>query len=184
MRFSSFQGLNGWVVGGAVGCSCFPEPCTSSGSGTQLAKHWAAAPDLCRIQINFNQRTVSGLRRVWYCPQTLLRRSKNIYMSIKNHKGAPLKTISKRYQVTFFFFFFFFPCNSINKSWDKTAYLKHLTGDFYSAQSALGTQTITFPPHNGLIFMAQVALGLSWMCTLPSPGFVPALEPPAFLCAF
>lgn len=173
----------GWW-GLAVGCSCFPEPCTSSGSGTQLAKHWDAAPDLCRIQINFNQRTVSGLRRVWYCPQTLLRRSKNIYMSTKTTKGLYWRLYPKDTRSPFSFFFLFFPCNSINKSWDKTAYLKHLTGDFYSAQSALGTQTITFPPHNGLIFMAQVALGLSWMCTLPSPGFVPALEPPAFLCAF
>lgn len=103
--------------------------------------------------------------------QTLLRRSKNIYMSIKSTQGLYWR-LYPRYEVTFFF-----PCNSINKSWDKTAYLKHLTGDFYSAQSALGTQTITFPLHNGLIFMAQVALGLSWMCTLPSPGFVPALEP-------
>ncbi len=163
--------------GGAEGCSWFHEPRTSSGSSTQLAKHRAEAPDLCRIQINFNQWTVSGLCRIWYCPQTLLRRSKNIYMSTKTTKGLYWR-LYPRYQVTFF------SCNSINKSWDKTAYLKHLTGDFYSAQSALGTQTITFPPYNGLIFMAQVALGLSWMCTLPSPGFVPALEPSAFLCAF
>lgn len=111
--------------------------------------------------------------------QTLLRRSKNIYMSIKSTQGLYWR-LYPRYEVTFFS-----PCNSINKSWDKTAYLKHLTGDFYSAQSALGTQTITFPPHNGLIFMAQVALGLSWMCTLPSPGFVPALEPLCIpLCFF
>lgn len=98
-------------------------------------------------------------------------------MSIKTTQGLYWR-LYPRYQVTFFF-----PV-TINKSWDKTAYLKHLTGDFYSAQSVLGTQTITFPLHNGLIFMAQVALGLSWMCTLPSSGFVPALEPSAFLCAF
>ena len=47
----------------------------------------------------------------------------------------------------------------------------------------LGTQMITFPQHNGLISMAQVAPGLSWMCTLPSAGFVMALELSAVLCA-
>lgn len=47
----------------------------------------------------------------------------------------------------------------------------------FTEQSVLGTHMITFPSHNGLIFVAQVALGLSWMCTLPLPGFVPALKP-------
>lgn len=89
------------VVGGAEGCSWFREPCTSSGSSTQLAKHWAEAPDLCRIQINFNQWTVSHPRPIWYCPQTLLRRSKNIYMSIKTTKGLSWR-LYPRYQVTFF----------------------------------------------------------------------------------
>lgn len=74
MRFSIFKDSR------REGCSWFPEPCISSGSGTQLAKHWAEAADRCRIQINFNQRTVSGPRRMRYCPQTLLRRSKNIYI--------------------------------------------------------------------------------------------------------
>lgn len=167
----------GWGWRGE-GCSWFPEPCISSGSSTQLAKHRAEAPDLCRVQIKVTHWTVSGLSWIRYCPQTLLRRSKKIYMSIKTTKEIHWR-LYPRYQVTFF------SCTSINKSWwRKTAYLKHLTGDFYSAQSALGTQTITFPPHNGLIFMAQVALGLSWMCTLLSPGFVPALEPSAILCAF
>lgn len=100
-RFSIFEGLNDCgVVLAMAGCSCFPEPCISSGSTTRLAKHWAEAPDLCRIQIKFNQRTVSGLCWIWYCPQTLLRRSKKKIYEHKNHKGDRLKTISK-IQVTF-----------------------------------------------------------------------------------
>lgn len=66
-------------------------------------------------------------------PQTLLRRSKkNISTSIKITKGLQWR-LYPRYRVTFFFSFF---CNNINKSWDKTAYLKHLTGDFYCAVRA------------------------------------------------
>lgn len=61
-----------------------------------------------------------------------------MYVSIKSHKEALLQTISKIPG-------HLFSCNSINKSCDKTAYLKHLSGDFYSAQSVLGTQMITFP---------------------------------------
>lgn len=64
--------------------------------------------------------------------QTLLRRSKKNIYKHKNHKGTPVKTISKIKGHLFFSFF----CNNINKSWDKTAYLKHLTGDFYCAVRA------------------------------------------------
>lgn len=178
--YSSSGGDGGRQLWGFRQCSWFPEPNTSFGSGAHLAKHWAEAADLCAIQINFHQWTVSGLWRMWYRPKHCWGGvKKKISTSIKITKGLQ-RRLYPRYRVTFFSFF----CNNINKSWDKTAYLKHLTGDFYCAQLELGTQTITFPLHNGLIFMAQVALGLSWMCTLPSPGFVPALEPSTFLCAF
>lgn len=109
--------------------------------------------------------------------QTLLRRSKkNISTSIKITKGLQWR-LYPRYRVTFF---------SVTISINPGTKLHILSTllETFTVQSELGTQTITFPLHNGLIFMAQVALGLSWMCTLPSPGFVPALEPSAFLCAF
>jgi len=126
-ELKQFQGLNGCGAQGDV--HGFLSPALPLAAALNLQKHWAEALDLCWKQIKFYQCTMSGLSWLWYCPQTLLRRSKNIYMSMKSTKGF-YWGLYPRYQVTFF------SCYSINKSWGKTAYLKHLTGDFYSAVGA------------------------------------------------